>query len=107
MRHISRLIKNFSHAQITNLDAVVLGQKHVDRFDIPMQDTIVMEVHHADAHFDVEFPDLGFGKLATHLFLEVETKIAIFAQFHDDVYFFVGGKGVVHAHDVLVVQLLH
>ena len=58
MCHVSSLVEHLCNSQITDFNSVVLAQKHINCFDISMQNSINMQIAQSNAHFDVKFPDL-------------------------------------------------
>lgn len=41
---ISILMQQFGHAQVADLDHFVTGEEYVQRFDVPVQDALAMDV---------------------------------------------------------------
>lgn len=107
MRHVLRLIQQFCDTQVSNLDFIVLAQKHVDGFDISMQNFILVQVSESQTHFNKELPYFGLWELPAHLSFEILAQIAILAIFHDDINGIPGHKRVQILDAILAMNLRH
>jgi hypothetical protein len=58
MSKVSSLVEHFSYTQVTYLDLVFFGQKHVDGLDVSVQDLVSMEVLESLTHLNKELPNL-------------------------------------------------
>ena len=103
MGHVVRLIQFAGNTKISNLYIVILGQEHVDGLDITVQNAVSVQVLDAETHFDEKLPDPLLGQLPALLLLQMHAEVTVFAEFHYDVDFLVGSKGVVHLDDVGVL----
>lgn len=103
--HVRRLIEQFGDSQVSDLDFIVLTQKHVDSFDVTVEDFVSVQVIQAETHLNEELPDLGLVKSPPHLRLEVLAQVSIFAVFHDDDDVISTEVAVVVLADVLAVDL--
>ena len=83
MSHILGLIQQFGHAEITNFDLVFLAQEHVGRFDVSMQDLVLMQVTQSQAHFYEELPDLSLLQRSIHLLLQMLANVTILTILHN------------------------
>ena len=107
VRHILCLIQQLGDAQITNLDLVLLPQKHVRRFDIPVQYLVLVEVLEAEAHLNEELPYLLLIQRPIHLLFQKLAEVPILAILHDNIYRVFQHKRVVVLDDVLALHLCH
>ena len=107
MRHVLRLVQQFCDTQVPDLDFIVLAQKHVDGFDISMQNFILVQVPESQTHFNEELPYFGLRELPAHLSFEILAQIAILAILHDDIDRIPGHKRIQILNAILAMNLRH